>query len=101
MRGFTFNEFEQQANPVRAPLDSKPITFWGCELGGEAGEVCNVAKKIERDGESAELDDRLIDEAGDTLLALSWVLRKRGLSLNQAAEFALEKLEQIASEVNA
>lgn len=92
------NDFDDQCIPGKIPLDSRDITFWGCGLGGECGEVLNVAKKIDRDGATVEHEAHLIEEAGDTLFYLRQVLRKQGLTLTDAAEFCLAKLERQRTE---
>lgn len=91
----TIAQFELEAEPAKTPLESRDITFWGCGLAGEAGEVCNVAKKMDRDGTSDEHDEHMLEEAGDTLFYLRCMLHKRGLTLVDAALYELNKLDQI------
>ena len=96
----TFVEFETKCNPLKTPLDSRDITFWGCGLGGECGEVQNLCKKVDRDQpfgiEGVVIDQKILDEAGDTLFYLTQVLHKRGMTLNDAARGCLIKLEQMS-----
>lgn len=117
INGLTFDYFATAAVPQRAPLDSKPITFWAAGLGGEvaefsevvlallnlavaSGNVNNLTKKFERDqpalvAEQKELDDKIRAEAGNVLFYLNLVLQKRGLSLNEAAVSQLHVLDRM------
>lgn len=109
----TFDEFQDVALPVKT-VDRDEPTFWACGLGGEAGEalellapvlgltlrtaaVLNTAKKLERDGASAGLDERLVAECGNVLFYLAQVLRVRGLRLSDAALRELEALAAMAA----
>lgn len=64
-------------------------------LAGEAGEVANIVKKIQRDhgGEiNDEIRARLKDELGDVLWYISACADELGLSLEEIAEFNVGKL---------
>lgn len=67
-------------------------------MQGESGEVGNIVKKMVRDGETRELDDKMIDECGDVLFYMSRLLRRRGFTLEDAAIALLTKLDDQASE---
>lgn len=117
INGLTFDYFATAAKEVRNPLSSKPITFWATGLGGElaefleaagdaielaisVGKILNVAKKFERDQPWEEdrqcvLDEMMLSEAGDVMFYLDKILKKRGLSLNQAAVHCLHKLDRM------
>lgn len=64
-------------------------------LTGEAGEVANIVKKIQRDfgGEiTDEIRLKLKDELGDVLWYISACADELGLTLREIAEFNVEKL---------
>lgn len=64
-------------------------------LAGEAGEVANIVKKIQRDfgGEiTEETRAKLKDELGDVLWYISACADELGLTLEEIAEFNVEKL---------
>lgn len=64
-------------------------------LTGEAGEVANVVKKIQRDfgGQmNDEIRDRLKDELGDVLWYISACADELGLTLDEIAEYNVGKL---------
>ena len=64
-------------------------------LAGEAGEVANLVKKIQRDfgGETTdEMRAKLKDELGDVLWYISACADELGLTLEQIAQFNVEKL---------
>lgn len=64
-------------------------------LAGEAGEVANIVKKIQRDhgGEiNDEIRAKLKDELGDVLWYISACADELGLSLEEIAEFNVGKL---------
>ncbi|HUF04254.1 MAG TPA: nucleoside triphosphate pyrophosphohydrolase family protein [Aridibacter sp.] len=64
-------------------------------LAGEAGEVANIVKKIQRDhgGEiNEEIRAKLKDELGDVLWYISACADELGLSLEEIAEFNVGKL---------
>lgn len=69
-------------------------------LAGEAGEVANIVKKVQRIGGPDELTDsqlgefelKLRDELGDVLWYVAEVATQHGLSLNAIARHNLQKL---------
>jgi hypothetical protein len=97
----TFASFQADAKPVKA-YPPNPL-YAALALGGEAGELLNVRKKIERDepdrkprqlGPLPRLDLDLLSEAGDILFYLRLALLERGFTLEDAAAACLEKLQQ-------
>lgn len=63
----------------------------GMGLGGEAGEVCDHAKKVAFHGK--EMDrDALIKELGDVLWYFSLMLHTNGVTLNEVMETNVFKL---------
>ena len=64
-------------------------------LAGEAGEVANIVKKIQRDHGGVindEIRAKLKDELGDVLWYISACADELGLTLNEIAEFNVDKL---------
>jgi NTP pyrophosphatase (non-canonical NTP hydrolase) len=64
-------------------------------LTGEAGEVANVVKKIQRDHGGVITDDirgKLKDELGDVLWYISACADELGLRLAEIAEYNVDKL---------
>lgn len=63
-------------------------SYKGNEMAGEAGEVCNVIKKLERErmgsrGSRATLED-LADELGDVVICLDLIAEHYGIALWEA-----------------
>lgn len=108
----TFEEFHAQALPVISFADYDDLSFWGNGLGGESGEFVeaglrymlamsrlqNTAKKIERDGETAELQEAARVEAGDALFYLRQLLERCGLTMEDAGWACIEKLSRLRAE---
>jgi NTP pyrophosphatase (non-canonical NTP hydrolase) len=66
-------------------------------LAGEAGEVANIVKKIQRDNGgiiNEEIRGKLKDELGDVLWYISACADELGLTLAEIAEFNLGKLAE-------
>ena len=71
----------------------RTLADWACSLAGEAGEACNVIKKIHRvrDGiqrDPVALDDlqyHLAEELADTLIYLFLLAERSGVNLEAAA----------------
>ena len=64
-------------------------------LAGEAGEVANIVKKIQRDHEGILTDEtrgKLKDELGDVLWYISACADELGLTLQEIAEYNVNKL---------
>lgn len=81
----------REANTARQALwggDIHDAAFHGLELGGEAGEVLNVVKKLERErkglaGSRATVAD-LAAELGDVVICCDLLAKKYGINLEQA-----------------
>ena len=54
---------------------------WGCALAGEAGELCNELKKLERDGDTPERKRKIEDEMADVLCYLDLTAARLGIDL--------------------
>lgn len=79
------SECAKQWNPAGTPV---PLIFSLVELAGEAGEACNIGKKIARTelGLAGGVTDiqPLIDELADVVICADLVARKLGINLGAA-----------------
>ena len=91
-----FEEYQQQAKQTALyPNRLKNLEYPTLGLTGEAGEVANIVKKIQRDfgGEiTSEIRHKLKDELGDVLWYISACADELGLTLEEIAEYNVEKL---------
>ncbi len=89
---------EYKSNPKHTaiyPNRLKNLEYPTLGLTGEAGEVANIVKKIQRDfgGEiTDEIRTKLKDELGDVLWYISACADELGLTLTEIAEFNIKKL---------
>ena len=92
----TFEEYQRQATETALyPRRLQNLEYPTLGLAGEAGEVANVVKKIQRDFGGKLTDEiraKLKDELGDVLWYISACADELGLTLEQIAEFNIEKL---------
>lgn len=92
----SFEEYSRQASETALyPKRLKNLEYPTLGLAGEAGEVANIVKKIQRDfgGEiTAEIRAKLKDELGDVLWYISACADELGLSLDEIARYNIEKL---------
>lgn len=66
------------------------ISYWGCAIAGEVGELCNRIKKHERDG---VFDKSAIGyELADIFIYTELIARQYGIDLEEAI---LQKIEII------
>jgi NTP pyrophosphatase (non-canonical NTP hydrolase) len=91
-----FEEYQSEASRTALyPRRLSNLEYPTLGLAGEAGEVANIVKKIQRDfgGEiTAETRAKLKDELGDVLWYISACADELGLTLNEIAEFNIGKL---------
>ena len=91
-----FEEYQQEASKTALyPKRLKNLEYPTLGLAGEAGEVANIVKKIQRDfgGEiTEEIRQKLKDELGDVLWYISACADELNLTLAEIAEFNVEKL---------
>ncbi|HEX8735432.1 MAG TPA: nucleoside triphosphate pyrophosphohydrolase family protein [Pyrinomonadaceae bacterium] len=91
-----FEEYQAEAKQTALyPRRLQNLEYPTLGLAGEAGEVANIVKKIQRDfgGEiTAETRQKLKDELGDVLWYISACADELGLTLAEIAEFNVEKL---------
>jgi NTP pyrophosphatase (non-canonical NTP hydrolase) len=85
LRAFDYAEYPgRYYNPEYAALG----------LNGEAGEIANKIKKMQRDGLTYdEVKGPIADELGDVLWYVAAVAQEFSLDLNEVAENNLAKLE--------
>ncbi len=92
----SFEEYQQDARQTALyPNRLKNLEYPTLGLAGEAGEVANIVKKIQRDfgGEiTDEIRAKLKDELGDVLWYISACADELELTLEEIAEFNVEKL---------
>ena len=93
-----FEEYQAEAKQTALyPRRLQNLEYPTLGLAGEAGEVANIVKKIQRDfnGEiTDEIRAKLKDELGDVLWYISACADELGLTLTEIAEFNVEKLAQ-------
>ena len=91
-----FSEYQEAAGTTALyPNRLNNLEYPTLGLTGEAGEVANVVKKIQRDFGGDLTDDvreKLKDELGDVLWYISACADELGLTLNEIAEFNVGKL---------
>ena len=91
-----FDEYQDAASVTALyPNRLNNLEYPTLGLAGEAGEVANIVKKIQRDfgGEiTDETRAKLKDELGDVLWYISACADELGLSLKEIAEFNVGKL---------
>lgn len=92
----TFEEYGEAARATALyPKRLSNLEYPTLGLAGEAGEVANIVKKIQRDfgGEiTPETRAKLKDELGDVLWYIAACADELGLTLAEIAEFNVEKL---------
>ena len=91
-----FEEYQSAASRTALyPRRLSNLEYPTLGLTGEAGEVANIVKKIQRDfgGEiTDEVRQKLKDELGDVLWYISACADELGLTLEEVAGFNIEKL---------
>ena len=86
------NQTDQQPEIETLEADPRSIIVPLLGMAGEVGELLGEHKKWLRDGESYKLfPERVKEELGDLLWYLSNVATKHGLTLEEVAEFNLNK----------
>jgi NTP pyrophosphatase (non-canonical NTP hydrolase) len=92
----TFEEYQAEASQTaHYPKRFSNLEYPTLGLAGEAGEVANIVKKIQRDFDGVLTDEvrgKLKDELGDVLWYISACADELGLTLNEIAEFNVGKL---------
>ena len=91
-----FEEYQSAARKSALyPRRLENLDYPTLGLAGEAGEVANIVKKIQRDHGGIITDEirgKLKDELGDVLWYISACADELDLTLTEIAEFNVEKL---------
>jgi len=91
-----FEEYQAEASATALyPRRMSNLEYPTLGLAGEAGEVANIVKKIQRDYGGVindEIRGKLKDELGDVLWYISACADELGLTLTDIAEFNVQKL---------
>ena len=91
-----FNEYQTKSRKTAGyPAIGHPVIYPTLGLANEAGEVAGKVKKVFRDKEgqiSEETREALKAELGDVLWYLAQVATELNLSLEEIAEYNIEKL---------
>ncbi len=91
-----FNEYQSEASQTALyPRRMENLEYPTLGLAGEAGEVANIVKKIQRDNAGVITDEvrgKLKDELGDVLWYISACADELGLTLDEIAAYNVNKL---------
>ena len=91
-----FEEYQSEANQTaHYPRRMSNLEYPTLGLAGEAGEVANIVKKIQRDHGGVindEIRTKLKDELGDVLWYISACADELGISLDEVAAYNVNKL---------
>lgn len=94
----TFIEYQEKAwKTAKYPSMYNNIVYPTLGLAGEAGELANKVKKIQRDNSgilSLKKREDLIDELGDVLWYIAALATELGASLNDIAILNIVKLSK-------
>lgn len=92
----TFEEYQSEASKTALyPRRMQNLEYPTLGLAGEAGEVANIVKKIQRDHGGVindEIRAKLLDELGDVLWYISACADELGLTISEIAKFNVGKL---------
>ncbi|MDK1028157.1 MAG: nucleoside triphosphate pyrophosphohydrolase family protein [Anaerolineae bacterium] len=91
-----FNDYQQKSRKTaKYPAIGHPVIYPTLGLANEAGEVAGKIKKVFRD-KAGEINDEIRSalkaELGDVLWYLSQVASELDLSLDEVAEYNIDKL---------
>ena len=93
-----FEEYQSEASQTALyPRRLSNLEYPTLGLAGEAGEVANIVKKIQRDDNGILTDEKrakLKDELGDVLWYISACADELGLTLDEIAAYNVNKLAQ-------
>ena len=91
-----FEDYQSEASQTALyPRRFSNLEYPTLGLTGEAGEVANIVKKIQRDHGGVindEIREKLKDELGDVLWYISACADELGITLDQIAEYNVQKL---------
>lgn len=86
-----YMKFVEAGVSLRADTSRERLMLAGMGLAGEAGEVCDEAKKVAFHGKEMNRDD-LIKELGDVLWYYALFLSNEGITLDEVMEANVFKL---------
>jgi NTP pyrophosphatase (non-canonical NTP hydrolase) len=96
MNLMNFEEYQAAASTTaHYPRRLQNLEYPTLGLAGEAGEVANIVKKIQRDHDGIlndEIRAKLMDELGDVLWYISACADELGISLSEIAAYNVNKL---------
>jgi NTP pyrophosphatase (non-canonical NTP hydrolase) len=91
-----FEEYQSAASKTALyPRRLENLEYPTLGLAGEAGEVANIVKKVQRDNAGVmneEIRAKLKDELGDVLWYISACADELDLTLREIAEYNVDKL---------
>ena len=91
-----FEDYQSEASQTALyPRRLNNLEYPTLGLAGEAGEVANIVKKIQRDHGGVindEIREKLKDELGDVLWYISACADELGITLDEIAEYNVQKL---------
>jgi len=87
-----FNEYQKYAARTANRHDGELLNY-GLGLCGEAGEVAELIKKSQFHGHNISKDE-IKSELGDVIWYLANIARLAGLTLDEVAEYNIEKLKK-------
>ena len=91
-----FEEYQSAASQTALyPRRLENLEYPTLGLAGEAGEVANIVKKIQRELEGVftpETRAKVLEEVGDVLWDISACADELGLTLNEIATYNVDKL---------
>ncbi len=91
-----FEDYQAAASKTALyPRRMENLEYPTLGLAGEAGEVANIVKKIQRDHGGVIVDEtraKLKDELGDVLWYISACADELGITLAEIAEYNVDKL---------
>ncbi len=90
----SFNEYQKHAyNLISEEGKKDMITNGVLGLAGEAGECCDIVKKYKYQGHDLD-KEHLKDELGDVLWYIAETASGLGITLEEVAEYNLNKLHK-------
>ena len=83
----------ERANEAFFPVTTWSPMQWGCAVAGEAGELCNLLKKYERNrvpGDSQNVGP-IAEEVADVVIYLDLLCQLLGIDMEQAIADKFDK----------
>jgi len=88
----SFNEYQKEAYDLISEDGRKDLILNGVlGLAGEAGECCDIIKKVRFQGHALD-QEHLEDELGDVLWYIAETCSGLGITLEDCAKYNLDKL---------